>query len=204
MLPIVLLSALSFACGGLLASGALSSLPLRAGFIGLALMLASAVLARRHWQRSEHGPGSIERGCWHGLLSYSLIAGHLAALLWRLGPELDMHSLRGHALAIDSWTLIIGALLSWQIARDPAPRRDERDALFANRAQSASWYALLVLLLLLILALGFGEHTVVAQFNQPLLAHLLILIVTLACAFHEAAQLRLYRLEAAAEAEASE
>ncbi len=200
---ILLLALLSMLTGASLASGLLSALPLRPGLIGLALMLVSAALARRHWQRSAHGPGSLERSCWHGLLSYSLLAGHLAALLWRMGPVLDMHSLRGHALAIDSWTLIIGALLSWQIARDPAPRRDERDAQFAAQALSASWYALLFLLLLLTLALGFGERTVVADFNQPLLAHLLILIVTLACAFHQAAQLRLYRLEAAAEAEAA-
>lgn len=199
MPQILLLALLSLLTGGLLASGVLSALPLRPGFIGLALMLASAALARRHWQRSRHGPGSIERGCWHGLLCYSLLAGHLAGLLWRLGPQLDMHGPSGHALAVDNWTLILGAWLSWQIARDPAPLRDERDRLFAAQALSAAWYALLGLLVLLILALGFGGHTVVAQFNHPLLAHLLILILTLACAFHEAAQLRLYRQEAALE-----
>ena len=200
MPSILLLAFLAFCSGAVLASTALSALPLRPGFIGLALMLASAALARRHWQRSAHGPGSIERGCWHALVSYSLLAGHLAVLMWRLGPQLNMHSVSGHSLAVDSWTLIVGALLSWQVARDPAPRRDERDALFAARALNASWHALLLMLLALILALGFGERTAVAAFNQPLLAHLLILIVTLACAFHEGAQLRLYRREAALEA----
>ncbi|MDM4767893.1 hypothetical protein [Pelomonas sp. SE-A7] len=201
MILILALALGSCLLGALLASELLSWLPLRPGLLGLALMLSSAVLARRHWQRSPQGPGSVERACWHGLASYSLLAGHLGGLLWRLGPQLDMHSLRGHALAVDSWTLILGALLSWQIARDPQPLRDERDRLFQAAALRTAWHALTALLVMLILALGFGERTPVAGFNQPLIAHLLILLLTLACVVHEAAQLRLYGLEARLEAQ---
>lgn len=186
--------------GGVLASGAMSW-PMRPGLLGFAVMLASAWMARRYWQglRPEDGPGSPERALWHGLASYGLLTGHLLVVLWWLGPAMQMHSLAGHALAIDNWTLVLGAVVSYWIARDPEPRQDERDVLIANRGLRAGYNALLVLLLALILALGFGRNTLVEQFNQPMLAHVLILCVLLQCLARTGVQLLLYRRDAQAE-----
>lgn len=199
MFGILSIAAPALLLGLLLGSPWLEALPMRPGLLGLAAMLASAWLARRRWQRRpDEAPGAPERAQWHGLASYALLAGQLIALIVRLGPVMDMHGPLAHGLAIDSWTLVVGALLSWRIARDPEPRRDERDALIAATALRQSNGALLLMLLALILALGFGGATIVGRLNQPLLAHLLILAVTLHCLVHEAAQLRLHALDARA------
>lgn len=175
--------------------------PLRPGLMGFAMLLASAWAVRRYWEglQPEGRPGSPERALWHGLATYGLLFGHLSATVWQLGPVLAMHSLAGHALAIDSWTLVFGALVSYWIARDPEPRRDERDVLIRNHGLLAGHIALIGLLLALILALGFAGRTVVGQFNQPMLAHVLILIVLAQCLIQNLAQLRLYWLDARAE-----
>lgn len=199
MIKILAVSALSAAFGLLLASG-LVHWPFPASGIGVAAMLASAWAARRYWQslRTEDGPGSPERELWHGLASYSLIAAFLALTLWRMGPALELHSLAGHRMGIDSWTLVIGMLVSYAIARDPEPRKDERDALFAMRGQRAGYYSLLLMLVIAIPLLGFSDHTVIARMNQPMLAHLLILMLTAHYLITQAVQLRLYANDAAA------
>lgn len=200
MPQILAIALISLLFGGVLAGGAMAW-PVRPGLVGLAAMLVSAWMARRYWQglRVEDGPGSPERALWHGLASYGLLTGHLLAVLWRLGPTMQMHSLAGHALAIDNWTLVLGAVLSYWIARDPEPRRDERDVLIATGGLRAGYNTLLALLLALILALGFGAHTLVGRFNQPMLAHVLILFVLLQCLARTGVQLRLYRRDARAE-----
>lgn len=204
MWRIVGLLVLAFLFGALLANGAMSW-PIRPGLVGLAAMLASAWAARRYWQglRADDGPGSPERALWHGLASYALLSGHLAAIIVRLGPAFDMHSLAGHAMAIDNWTLVFGAVLSYWIARDPEPRQDERDAAIAARGWRVGHITLLVCLLPLVLALGFAGDTLFGRFSQPMLAHLLILVVLLHCLAQHVAQLRLYWLEACAERSAS-
>lgn len=200
MPQILSVALVSLLFGGVLASGAMSW-PVRPGFVGLAAMLASAWMARRYWQglRADHGPGSPERALWHGLASYSLLSGHLLVVLWQLGPAMQMHSLAGHALAIDNWTLVLGAVLSYWIARDPEPRQDERDVLIAASGLRVGYNTMLVLLLALILALGFGANTAIALFNQPLLAQILILFLILQCLARTGAQLWRYRRDARAE-----
>lgn len=200
MPQILSIALISLLFGGVLAGGAMSW-PVRPGFVGLAAMLVSAWMARRYWQglRAEDGPGSPERALWHGLASYALLTGHLLAVLWRLGPAMQMHSLAGHALAIDNWTLVLGAVLSYWIARDPEPRRDERDVLIATSGLRVGYNTLLVLLLVLIPVLGFGAHTPIARFNQPMLAHVLILCVLLQCLARTGVQLWRYRRDALAE-----
>jgi hypothetical protein len=201
MLNIFAMASLALLTGALLGSSWVDDLPLRTGWIGLAVMLASAWVARRYWRSSAllHQPGSPERALWHGLVSYGLVGGHLASVLWRLGPVMDMHSRTAHALAIDSWTLVLGGFISYGIARDPEPRRDERDALFAMQGLRTGHGALVVMLLVLIVALGFGERTVIATLNHAFLAHVLVLGLTLQCMVQDAAQLRLYRLDVLAE-----
>lgn len=200
MSQVLLVILLSLLFGVLLASGAMSW-PVRPGLVGAAALLASAWAARRYWQglKPEHGPGSPERSLWHGLATCGLLTGHLATTVWQLGPVLEMHSLAGHALALDNWTLVIGAALAYWIARDPDPRQDERDELIRARGWRAAHKALLLMLLALILALGFGASTIVERYNQPMLAHTLILAILIHCLVHQAVQLRLYWLESRAE-----
>lgn len=200
MARILIVLLLSFLTGVMLASGVINW-PLRPGLIGFGAMLGSAWITRRYWQsrQPEGGPGSRERALWHGLASYGLLAGHLATFMWRLGPALDMHSLTGHALAIDNWTLIFGVLVSYWIVRDPEPRSDERDSLISARGWRAGHIALLLMLLLLSLLLAFGGLTVISRLNQPMLAQLLIQIVLVDCLVQHVVRLRLYWLETHAE-----
>jgi len=177
------------------------ALPLRPGVIGLLVLLLSAWMARRYWQglRADAMPSSPERVLWHSLVGYCLLGGHLATMLYQLGPDLQIHSLSGHALAVDSWTLVIACLISFRIARDPQPRDDERDALIQARCLRAGHYCLVVLLIGLILLLGFGTHSYIARCNQPMLAHLLILTLVSQCIWQTSVQLRDYWLETCAE-----
>lgn len=187
----VLLLSLTTGCALALTQG---RLPLRPGLLGLALMLASAFAVRSHWRRADADsePGSPERELWHGLASTALIAGHLLAGLALAGPQMELHSVAVHAAAVDSWTLVLGAILSFRIARDPEPRSDERDALFAARATRAAFGTLVAELCVAILGLGFGTQFGLPAFSQPLIAHALIVCLMTASIVRCAVQLALY------------
>lgn len=188
---LTLLLSLTSGCALALAQG---HLPVRPGLLGLALMLASALAVRRHWQKADADsePGSPERELWHGLATTAFIAGHLLAGLWLAGPGMALHSVAVHARAVDSWTLVLGAILSFGIARDPEPRSDERDALFAARAARAGHAILVAELCVVILALGFGAELGLPDFSRPLIAHALIVCLMTASIARSAAQLALY------------
>jgi hypothetical protein len=191
---------LAFVVGVLLVlAGASDSWPVRPGLVGLLAILASAWLARRHWQRqpAESRTGSPERALWHGLASYGLLTGHLAAFIWWLWPGFDLHGRIGHALAIDDWMLILGAVASYWIARDPEPRRDERDAVLAAQALAAAHTAMLLMLAALALMLGLGLVPGLARASQPLIAQLLILVLLLQGLLCNGLRLWLYRRDAA-------
>ena len=201
MLRILLVLVAVIAFGILLASGS-SSWPMRPGYVGFGALVLSAWMVGRYW----HGlppegsrPGFSERALLHGLASYGLLLGHLSATLWHLGPQFDMHTIAGHALALDNWTLVLGAIVSYWIARDPEPRRDERDGLIRARGLEAGFGALMILLITTILLLGFANDTAFGRFSQPMLAHVLILIVLIQCLVQVVTQLRLYWLDALAE-----
>jgi len=169
-------------------------LPMRPGYLGVALMLVSAIAVRRHWRRldSDSGPGSPERELWHGLATTALIAGHLVLSLWLAGPGMALHSVQVHAMAVDNWTLVLGAILSFRIARDPEPRSDERDTYFATRAIRCAYGTLIAELCLVILILGFGAELKLPAFSQPLVAHVLIVCLMAASVVRCAVQLGLY------------
>ncbi len=169
-------------------------LPVRPGYLGVALMLVSATVARSHWRSldAEAGPGSPERALWHGLATTALIAGHLVASLWLAGPGMALHSVAAHAMAVDTWTLVLGAILSFRIARDPEPRSDERDTLFAARATRGAYATLIAELCVAILVLGFGAELELPAFSQPLIAHVLIVCLMIASIVRCAVQLALY------------
>jgi len=188
---LVLLSSLLMGSVLALAQG---HIPVRPGLIGLAVMLVSAFLVRRHWQslRVDAGPGSPERLLWHSLASQALIAGQLTMSLWLIGPAMHLHSIAVHAMAIDSWTLVLGSFLSSYIARDPEPRSDERDTAFAARATRIAYATLIAQLCVAILILSFGADFELPAFSQALIAHALISCLMLASVVRSAAQLVLY------------
>jgi hypothetical protein len=169
-------------------------LPVRPGYLGVALMLVSAMAVRRHWRNldADSEPGSPERELWHCLATTALIAGHLVSSLWLAGPGMTLHSVAVHAMAIDNWTLVLGALLSFRIARDPEPRSDERDTLFAARSVRAAYATLIGELCMVILILGFGAELGLPVLSLPLVAHVLIVCLMVASMVRCAVQLAAY------------
>jgi hypothetical protein len=169
-------------------------IPVRPGLIGLAVMLVSAFFVRRHWQSQsvDAEPGSPERLLWHALASTALIAGQLLMSLWLIGPAMHLHSIAVHAMAIDSWTLVLGSFLSLYIARDPEPRSDERDTAFAAHATRIAYAILIAQLCVAIVILSFGHDFKLPAFSQALIAHVLISCLMLASVARSAAQLVLY------------
>jgi hypothetical protein len=169
-------------------------LPVRPGYLGVALMLVSALAVRRHWGRldADAEPGSPERELWHCLATTALIGGHLVASLALAGPAMVLHSVRVHAMAIDNWTLVLGAVLSFRIARDPEPRSDERDTQFAARAVRIAYGTLIAEICVAIVILGFGAELGLPAFSQPLIAHALIVGLMGASVVRCAVHLALY------------
>ncbi len=184
---------LSLVAGGVLAL-LQGVLPVRPGYLGVALMLFSAMGVRRHWRRldADSEPGSPERELWHCLATTALIAGHLVLSLWLAGPGMALHSVVVHAMAVDNWTLVLGAILSFRIARDPEPRSDERDAVLAARAIRVAYGTLIAELCLVIVTLGFGVQLGLPAFSLPLVAHVLIVCLMTASMVRCAVQLASY------------
>ena len=167
--------------------------PLRPGLLGAALLLIAAIAARRHWRRQRaSAPGSPERSFWIGLVSSSLIAGHLLGALWQIGPEMHLHSLAAHAFAIDNWTLVFAGGMAWWIARDPEPRQDERDLLIAAAGTRAAYFALVALLIGLLMTLAFGGDLGSRTLTHAMIAHLLIVAILISCIVANASTLRAY------------
>jgi len=197
VLRIAMVGLISLLVGAGLATGT-GVWPVRPGLIGLSAMLVSGLVVKRHWQRLRAvgaDPGSPERALWHGLATTALVGGHLFASLWYIGPAMRLHSPLVHDMAIDNWTMVLGALLSYGLTRDREPRRDERDRLFAARGQRAGYIALIGQALGLSLVLGYGAGTVVERLSQAMVSHLLISTLILAAVVQYAAQLRLYMID---------
>jgi len=190
----VLLGAL--ALGALLAAGA-GHWPLPAGVVGALAMLAAALAVRRRWGLlADAAPGSPERALWVSLAGNAVVAAHLLVMLWRIGPTLVLHTPAVHAMAIDGWTLVAGTVLAYWIARDPQPRADERDRGIAALGLCAAHYALLVLLAVGILLLGFVHEGWIGQLSRPSIAHWLILAVVTSVVVDALVRLRAYAEDA--------
>jgi hypothetical protein len=196
MLRILLVLAGGLALGALMASGALSW-PIRPGLVGLLAMAGFALAARRRWLGMNlSAPGSPERGLWIGLGSSAVIAGHLVTALASIGAGMVMHTRAVHALGVDNWTLVLGGAIAWWIARDPDPRRDERDLQIAALGLHRSHYTMVALLIAGLVPLGFGWSETVRQLSHPMIAHLLIVLLMLTWIVDNAVRLREYRRDA--------
>lgn len=128
----------------------------------------------------------------------AVVAAHLLGTLHRIGPTLVMHSPVVHALGVDSWSLVGGAIVSYWIVRDPHPRADERDEAIAARGMRAAYYGLLLVLGIQILVLGFSHQGWVSQLSRPTIAHALILAVIVSVLIDGFTRLHAYVREAAA------
>lgn len=202
MPALILVLLASFALGALLTLVP-SSWPLRGGAVGVLVMVVAAWATRRRWLLlADAAPGSPERALWIGYAGTAVVGAHLFAILYRIGPNLVMHTPAVHDLGIDNWTLVAGALLAHRIARDPQPRTDERDAAIAAAGQRAAHYALMALLGVQILALGFVRGGWVAQLSHPSIAHALILAIMASVLVDHGARLWLYARDAAPDAAA--
>lgn len=200
---ILAVMALGLALGLLLAAGA-GAWPVRPGLLGALLMAGVALAVRRRWGLlAGAAPGSPERMLWVSLAANAVVAAHLFAALYRIGPTLVMHTPVVHALGQDSWTLVAGAVLAYWIVRDPEPRSDERDGAIAALGLRAAHYALLAMLVVQILTLGFVREGWVAELSRPTIAHALILAIIGSALVDAITRLRAYAIDnAAAAAEA--
>ncbi len=154
--------------------------PISPGWIGASLLVVSAILARRHWDRRRDAtgdePGPYERLAWHTMVSMAVLASHLTAAL---ATGLDIHLERGNTLAVDNWTLVLGAAIGWLVMRPRAMARDERDREMAARGAHAGFRALIALLIVLLLTLGFAPVVVTEQLTPFVLGNVLIVLIQL-------------------------
>lgn len=179
MIRIAIVVVASLAFGGLLA-WTWASWPIAPGWVGAGLLIASAVLARRHWdrRRNDEGdePGPYERLAWHTMVSMAVLASHLAA---SLATGLDIHMGQGNTLATDNWTLILGAAIGWVLMRPRAMQRDERDREMAAYGAHAGFRTLVGLLIMLLLTLGFAPVAVTETLTPFVIGNLLVVVILL-------------------------
>ncbi len=186
-------------CLGLALAALAGRLPLPAGVGGALVMLITALAVRRRWGLlAEAAPGTPERQLWVSLGGTAIVAGHLLAAMWHIGPRMVMHTPTVHALGIDSWTLVAAAVLAYWIAREPQPRTDERDAWIAGQGLRVAHYALLAVLVVQILALGFVREGWIGELSHPSIAHGLILALLASELANAIARLGLYARESTA------
>lgn len=182
----------SWALGWLLAQ--CSGLSLSASYVGVAMFVLFALMIRHRWLRlSGVQEGSPERALWVSFVSRSVNGGFLLYTLYDIGPNFVMHTPKIHVYGLATWILIGGGLLAAWLARDPDPRRDERDAAIAHAGLNVGYWVIFVLLVVLILALGFGFSPWFRAATQAALAHVLILVILLADLADLACRLSRYR-----------
>ena len=201
MLHILAVLGGGLALGALLAAGA-GGWPLRPGLVGVLVMLAIAIAVRRRWGLlAEAAPGSPERMLWVSLAANAIVAAHLLTALYRIGPTVVLHTPMVHGLAVDSWTLVGGAVLAYLLVRDRQPRADERDRAIAAGGMRAAYYGLVLVLVVQILVLGFVDHGWVSQLSRPTIAHALILAIIASVLAGDVTRLRAYARDADAAAQ---
>lgn len=168
-------------------------LPIRPGLLGGIAMIVIANWMRVRWAKDGAvAPEAPQRTLWLTLGCASVMFGFMLAGLWAIGPEMVMHSPATHAYGVETWTLVIAAVVAYRVARDRRPRRDERDELIAAQGVRAGYNALLLQMLVLVLLLGFDPFRNIAQLSSPMLAHILIAGATLAAIVQYAVALSAY------------
>lgn len=201
MLKILAVCLAALVLGAVLALDPLN-LPVRAGYVGAALLVASALWVNRHWQQraatAGDDPGPAERNAWLWMTGTALIQGFVVAVL--LQPGSEVHTVTGDTGGFDSWVMIAGLVLAYRILRNPDTRRDERDAAISALGTKASYASLVLQLTVLLLMLGFAPPDSMQRFTHWLLANTLVAtimlstlvgwVVMLGCYWRDSRQLR--------------
>lgn len=189
-------------CLAALAFGALLSLnsfhlPIRPGFIAAILMIAAASWVKQYWNRraliAGDEPNAAERSVWLWMVGTALITGFVIAVLFQPGSEL--HTRTGDTGGYDSWLILGGMVIAYYILRDPNLQRDERDIAISNFGTKAGYCALMTLLLVFLLSLGFAPHELMQRFTHWLIANVLLTLIMLSCLVQYVAQLISYWLD---------
>lgn len=179
MLRIFLVLSLGLGFGGFLA-WSWAAWPVWPGAIGGAVLVLSALFVRHRWDRSRatggDEPGPFERRAWHAMACVAVLAGHLAV---SLGLGLDIRLGQGNTLAVDNWSLVLGAVVAWLVMRPRSMLRDERDREMADRGAHVGFRLLIGLLVVLLLILGFAPVPVTEGLTPFVLGNVLVLMIEL-------------------------
>ena len=181
--------------GILLASGALSGLPIRAGYIGAVILVVIAFLARRHWRKRARvagdDPSTAERRAWLYMAGTAMICAYVIVVLATPGTE--VHRVNGGTGGFDSWIMLAGASIAWGLLYERAAVKDERDRAIDGHAIRVGYTAIVVLLIVFLLALGFAPRPTMQRFTHWLIANSLLTVIMLSALAHYVAQLVYYQ-----------
>jgi hypothetical protein len=180
------------ALGSGLASG-WNPIPLRPGYLGGALLIAAALVARHVWQKraaTGHDPGAAERRAWLYMSGSALIFGFVTVVLMTPGSE--VHRGTGDTGGYDSWVMLAAGALAWWLLHDGEAPVDERDRAIDNHANRVGYTTLIVCLLVFLLTLGFAPKDQLARFTHWLIANSLLNLLTFTCMVQYLAQLLAY------------
>jgi hypothetical protein len=183
--------------GAFMASGTISW-PLRPGIISAVFIVIMAWLLNRYWQRRRlvagDDPSASERKIWLYMASTAMISGFVLATL--MTPGAEIHRSTGDTGGFDTWVMLGGGFIAWLILHESNAQRDERDLAFDSYANKVGYNALIVLLLLFLLALGFAPRGTMQRFTHWLIANWLLMIIMWATLAQYVAQLICYRRDA--------
>jgi hypothetical protein len=190
----VLAACLGF--GALLASWG-SGLPLRPGVVAAVLLIGSALWMRRHWAKRKQlagdDPSAAERNLWVYLAGTAIIVGYVLVVLMTPGSE--VHRNTGDTGGFDSWLMLGGAAIAWFMLYERGAPRDERDRANAAFGDRVGYWALVSLLMVFLLALGFAPRDLMQRFTHWLIANSLLCLIMLASLVQYVAQLIRYAQE---------
>lgn len=189
----VLVACLAF--GALLAPWG-SGLPLRPGVVAVALLVGGALWMKRHWARRRlvagDDPSAAERNLWIYLAGTALIVGYVLVVLMTPGSEVHR---TGGTGGYDSWLMLGGGAIAWFLLYERGAPRDERDQANAAYGDRVGYWALVLLLIVFLLALGFAPRDLMQRFTHWLIANSLLCLIMLACLVQYVAQLARYASE---------
>lgn len=193
MVKILIVCVLALAFGALLSVNSFH-LPIRPGYIGAILIVAAAGWVKQYWRRREviagDEPNAAERQLWLWLVGTALICGFIVAVLFQPGSE--VHTTTGDTGGFDSWLILGGMLIAYSILRDHKPQHDERDIAISNFGTKAGYYALIVLVIIFLLTLGFAPNHLLQRFTHWLIANVLLTLIMLSSLVQCIAQLICY------------
>ncbi|MBL8514716.1 MAG: hypothetical protein JNJ55_12065, partial [Betaproteobacteria bacterium] len=158
-----------------------------------ALLVGAALWAHTHWKaRAATGddPGAAERRAWLYMAGTALICGFVSVVLMTPGSE--VHRTSGDTGGHDSWIMFGGGIIAWWLLHERHAPVDERDKTIDAQANRVGYSALVILLLVFLLALGFAPKPAMARFTHWLIANTLLNLIMFATLAQYVAQLVSY------------